>query len=94
MTPKEQWKLAWTLARLTDLASQCEVAETPRKRLPKRIAAALNAVLSADSDLLATYIPGRILRMQRLRAWKVGDPPNQASPWLNCRCVSRPVVPE
>jgi hypothetical protein len=76
MSPKEQWKLAYCLARMArnDEARQCCA---PLKCLRKYMAAA-EIVLNALPDPLEYRDFGRIVRMQDAKYWKVGDAPNWA----------------
>lgn len=92
MTPKEQWKLAWGLARVL-AGSDFHFGDFPAHRVSKQMMLAIHYAQGQKFDELSRRKPLRILRMlaQRRHAAGYREPGYFAR--YNCRCVATWVMP-
>lgn len=86
MTLKEQWYLAWTLARLAMRDENGVSGATCR--LPKQLQVVLFKLINANHDKLARRAPRHILRIISERKHR--------EDWsrFNCRCTAVWVMPK
>lgn len=91
MTPKEQWKLAWALARVLDNSSR--YGGFPMHRVSNKMMLAIHYAQGPKFDELSRRKPLRILRMLAQRRHAAGHRGPGYFAQYNCRCVATWVMP-
>ena len=90
MNMRDQWRMAFSAARLATCVDNREFAA----RIPSRtLQAAVNYALTERGDRLAHHFPLRILRIQNDRRYYAANP-HMRPGGFNCRCMVLPATPQ